>query len=134
MSKNQSNRLTTQHEESGGAVGIFGAEAKRHDTTVADVARLVVKRLQEAYPQLSFRHRKSIRKEEINAALRRIDPELGQTLFVLNANIIPDGGLIEVKDDWGNWRIVLVAEAKHQGRTSRTSEPADLWGKRKIMT
>lgn len=129
--KNQSNRLTTQHEASEGAVGIFGTEAKRHDTTVADVAQLVVKRLQDAYPQLSFRHRKSVRKEEINAALRRIDPELGQTLFVLNANIIPDGGLIEVKDDWGNWRIVLVAEAKHQGKDIENIRAGILVGKNK---
>lgn len=41
---------------------------------------------------------------------------MGQTLFVENANIIPDGGLIEVKDDNNNWRVILVSEAKHQGK------------------
>jgi type II restriction enzyme len=41
---------------------------------------------------------------------------LGQTLFVPNSRIKPDGGIIEVKDDNNNWRIVLVSEAKHQGK------------------
>ena len=31
-----------------------------------------------------------------------------------NSSIKPDGGIIEVKDDNGNWRVVLVSEAKHQ--------------------
>jgi len=33
-----------------------------------------------------------------------------------NSSIKPDGGIIEVKDDNGNWRVVLVSEAKHQGK------------------
>ena len=37
-------------------------------------------------------------------------------LFVSNASIIPDGGIIEVKDDNECWRIILVSEAKHQGK------------------
>ncbi len=41
---------------------------------------------------------------------------MGQTLFVENASIRPDGGIIEVKDDNDNWRIVVVSEAKHQGK------------------
>jgi type II restriction enzyme len=65
---------------------------------------------------LNFRYSKSIQKEEINEALKKIDSELGQTLFVPNSSIIPDGGIIEVKDDNDNWRVVLVAEAKHQGK------------------
>ena len=28
----------------------------------------------------------------------------------------PDGGIIEVKDDYGNWRIIVVSEAKYQGK------------------
>lgn len=68
------------------------------------------------FPKLSFRTRPSIRKEEINEALNKIDAELGQTLFVSNSSIIPDGGIIEVKDDTGRWRIILVSEAKHQGK------------------
>lgn len=41
---------------------------------------------------------------------------MGQTLFVENSSIIPDGGIIEVEDDRGGWRVVLVSEAKHQGK------------------
>ena len=114
--KNQSTRLTTQHKKSQGVVGIFGENAKLHDLTVGEISNLVITQLQEEYPQLTFQYKTSIRKEEINEALKKIDPELGQTLFVPNSSIKPDGGIIEVKDDNDNWRIVLVAEAKHQGK------------------
>ena len=114
--KNQSNRLTTQQKESKGVVGIFGEEAKLHDLTVGEISHRVVKELQKEYPQLEFRYKTSIKKEEINEALKKIDPELGQTLFVPNSSIIPDGGIVEVKDDNGNWRVILVSEAKHQGK------------------
>lgn len=114
--KNQSNRLTTQHTASKGVVGIFGAESKWHDIAVNEVSQLVMEQLQKDFPLLSFRYRTSVKKEEINAALRKIDAALGQTLFLPNASIIPDGGLIEVKDDKGNWRIILISEAKHQGK------------------
>ena len=33
-----------------------------------------------------------------------------------SASIKPDGGIIEVQDDDGNWRVVVVSEAKHQGK------------------
>lgn len=65
---------------------------------------------------MSFRYRKKIKKEEINIALQKVDKDLGQTLFVSNSSIKPDGGIIEVKDDYDNWRIILVTEAKHQGK------------------
>jgi len=35
---------------------------------------------------------------------------------VPDSKIKPDGGIIEVKDDEGRWRVVLVSEAKHQGK------------------
>ncbi|MBO1883381.1 restriction endonuclease [Capnocytophaga sp. Marseille-Q4570] len=114
--KNQSNRLTTQHTASKGVVGIFGAESKWHDLAVSEVSQLVMEQLQKDFPLLSFRYRTSVKKQEINVALRKIDVALGQTLFLPNASIIPDGGLIEVKDDKGNWRIILISEAKHQGK------------------
>lgn len=114
--KNQSRRLTEQHKESKGVVGIFGEEAELHDMTVGKISHFVIKQLEKDFPQLLFRYRTSIKKEEINEALRKIDSELGQTLFVENSCIIPDGGIIEVKDDDGNWRVVLVSEAKHQGK------------------
>ncbi|RKZ82787.1 MAG: restriction endonuclease [Candidatus Parabeggiatoa sp. nov. 3] len=114
--KNQSKRLTNQHKESQGVVGIFGEEAKSHDITVGKISQSVISQLEEDFPQLSFKYRTSIKKEEINEALKKVDSELGQTLFVSNSSIKPDGGIIEVRDDNDDWRIVLVSEAKHQGK------------------
>ena len=82
---------------------------------MSDVSRLLVKKLEQLYPLFHFRYRASVTKFEINKALQEIHVALGQTLFVTNSSIKPDGGLIEIKDDHGNWRIVLVSEAKHQG-------------------
>lgn len=114
--KNQSIRLTNQHKDSQGVVGIFGDDAKSHDSAVGNIAEKVIADLRLEYPQLTFRYRDSIRKEEINEALRKIDNELGKTIFVSNSSIKPDGGIVEVKDDNDFWRIVLVSEAKHQGK------------------
>ncbi len=114
--KNQSNRLTSQHKQSQGVVGIFGDDAKSHDLTVGKISKIVMEQLKSEYPQLSFRYRESIKKDEINEALKKVDPELGQTLFVSNSSIKPDGGVVEVRDDNGDWRVVLVTEAKHQGK------------------
>ena len=127
--KNQSKRLTNQHKKSQGVVGIFGNEAKLHDITVGKISHLVIKQLEKEFPQLSFRYRTSIKKEEINEALKKVDPELGQTLFVSNSSIIPDGGIIEVKDDNGNWRVLLVTEAKHQGKDIENIQTGNLVGK-----
>lgn len=127
--KNQSKRLTDQHKLSQGVVGIFGNEAKSHDLTVSEIASFVIERLKKEYPQLSFRRKKNVTKEEINIALKKIDPELGQTLFVSNSRIISDGGIIEVKDDDGNWRVILVSEAKHQGKDIENIKNGKLVGK-----
>ena len=80
---------------------------------------------------MKFRYRKDIEKREINSALKKIDPELGQTLYVENASIIPDGGIIEVKDDKGSWRVILVSEAKHQGKDIENIQKGELVGKNK---
>lgn len=114
--KNQSNRLTTQHKESKGVVGIFSEEAKLHDIAIGEISHQVFEQLQKDFPKLTFRYRTSITKQEINEALQKVDAELGQTLFVSNSSIIPDGGVIEVQDDNNEWRIILVSEAKHQGK------------------
>ena len=127
--KNQSKRLTNQHKKSQGVVGIFGDEAKLHDITVGKISHLVIEQLEKEFPQLSFRYRTSIKKEEINEALKKFYPELGQTLFVSNSSIIPDGGIIEVKDDNGNWRVLLVTEAKHQGKDIENIQKGNLVGK-----
>lgn len=127
--KNQSNRLTRQQKSSKGVVGIFGSEAKLHDMTVGQLSHIVKQVLENKFPKLEFRYRDSIKKEEINEALQNIDSELGQTLFVSNASIIPDGGIIEVKDDYGYWRVVLVSEAKHQGKDIENIRKGKLVGK-----
>ncbi len=44
---------------------------------------------------------------------------------------MPDGGIIEVKDDNGNWRVVLVSEAKHQGRDIENIAKGELVGAKK---
>lgn len=127
--KNQSKRLTIQHKESKGVIGIFGDEAKLHDRTVGEISQFVIEQLKNKFPQLAFRYKTSIKKEDINEALKKVDPELGQTLFVSNSNIIPDGGIIEVNDDNGNWRIILVSEAKHQGKDIENIKMGKLVGK-----
>jgi len=127
--KNQSKRLANQHKKSQGVVGIFGSEARLHDMAVGDISQLIIERLKIEYPQLTFQYKTSITKEEINKALQKIDKELGQTLFVSNSSIKPDGGVIEVKDDNGNWRIVLVSEAKHQGKDIDNIKKGKLVGK-----
>lgn len=127
--KNQSNRLTAQHKESQGEIGIFGEKAKNHDSLVCSVSKDIIKKLSIEYPQLSFRHRTSISKKEINESLQKINEQLGQTLFVSNSNIKPDGGLVEIKDDNGKWRIILVSEAKFQGKDIDNIKNGTLVGK-----
>lgn len=127
--KNQSTRLTQQHKESQGVIGIFGCEAKEHDSEVGKISKKVIAELSKEYPYLTFRYRKSIDKKEINEALKKVDDYLGQTLFVENASIIPDGGIIEVLDDNKEWRVVLVSEAKHQGKDIENIKKGVLVGK-----
>ena len=127
--KNQSKRLTEQHKESHGEIGIFGAEAKEHDSLVCSVSKEIIKELKVEFPQLSFRYRPSISKKEINDALQKIDKELGQTLFLSNSSIKPDGGIVEVKDDNGEWRVVVVSEAKFQGKDIDNIKQGKLVGK-----
>lgn len=112
----QSDRLTIQQKAAEGVLGIFDEEAQQHDQKVSDNSKITMRKLQEEFPLLTFRYRKSITKKEINNELHRIDNELGQTLFLQSANIIPDGGIIEVQDDNGKWHVVVVSEAKFQGK------------------
>lgn len=114
--KPNSTRLTNQHKGSQGVIGIFGDIAKTHDLTIGKITKFVIKQLQEEYPQLMFRYKKTILKKEINEVLKKMNPELGQTLFVNNSNIKPDGGVIQVKDDNEEWRVILVSEGKFQGK------------------
>lgn len=114
-SKGQSHRLKIQHELAGGPLGIFGDEAKKHDLSIRVVMNGIMEALQASYPELSFRRRPDISKQEINNKLASLDPGLGQVLFIQKASIRPDGGIIEVKDKSDNYRVVLASESKHQG-------------------
>ena len=129
MKKNQSSRLTAQHKKSQGVIGIFGEEAQLHDHNVYDNQYGVKSLLEKEFPKLKFRFRPEISKKEINETLQKIDSALGQTLFVNNSNIKPDGGLIEVLDDNNKWRVVLVSEAKHQGKDIENIKKGILVGK-----
>ena len=102
----QSDRLTTQQKAAEGCIGIFEEEAQKHDQEVYNTSTTTLKRLEREFPKLSFRYRRGVTKKEINEALQKIDSRLGQTLFVPSARIKPDGGIIEVKDDYGNNRYV----------------------------
>ena len=108
-------RLRETHTDFGGGRGIFGQEAKTHDKKTGDTARYVFDVLKETFPSLNFRHRFRIRKEEINSKLNHIDARLGVTQFVDTSSVKPDGGIIEVMDVHGGWRVILVSEAKKQG-------------------
>lgn len=131
MKKGQSNRLTEQQIKGKGPISIFHEDAKIHDEEVYNTSTKVMKLLSEEFPMLNFRYRKELSKKEINDALKQIDNYLGQTLFVEKARIIPDGGLIEVQDDNGAWRIILVSEAKHQGKDIENIQKGILVGKKK---
>lgn len=112
MSKRQTGRLTSQHISSGGASGIFGEDAQVHDKFVGRASLKVFERLKQEHPRYQFRFRQAIHKQEINEKLNSIDSRLGETLFVKDSKIKPDGGIIEVLDKDKKWRVVLVGEAK----------------------
>ena len=128
MKKEQSDRLTTQQKEGQGPISIFHEDAQMHDKEVGNTSILVKEQLEFEFPMLSFRYRNALSKKEINEALQKVDSYLGQTLFVESASIRPDGGLIEVQDDKGNWRVVLVSEAKHQGKDIENIKAGKLFG------
>lgn len=130
MKRGQSNRLTVQQKEGQGPITIFHKDAQIHDKEVGNISLYVKKQLEFEFPMLTFRYRKDLYKREINEALKRVDEYLGQTLFVESASIRPDGGLIEVQDDNGNWRVVLVSEAKHQGKDIENIRAGKLVGKK----
>jgi len=131
MKKNQTNRLSIQHKKSKGPKGIFGKSAQKHDVSVRDVSIFTFETLRKNFAQLEFRYRDRLKKSEINKKLNDVDARLGVTLFVGKSEIKPDGGIIEVKDKKGKWRIVLVSEAKHQGKDIENISKGVLVGKNK---
>lgn len=131
MSKGQTRRLTKQHISSGGASGIFGEEAQVHDNAVGRASKNVFDCLKQNYSKYQFRFRQIISKHEINEKLNSIDNRLGKTLFVKESSIKPDGGIIEVQDKDKKWRVVLVSEAKFQGKDVENIKAGILVGKNK---
>ena len=51
--KNQSVRLTEQHKDSHGTIGIFGDEAQKHDHLVGDISKRAKVELEKVYPQFA---------------------------------------------------------------------------------
>lgn len=132
MKKNkQTDRLREEKIKGQGPKEIFGESAQHHDTAVNDFSKAVFEKLKEDYPNLEFRFRETLQKKEINEKLNTVDPRLGVTIFVEKAEIRPDGGIIEVKDKDNRWRIVLVCEAKHQGKDIENLSKGILVGKNK---
>lgn len=129
MKKNQTDRLRTEKVRGQGPKEIFGDSAQVHDTSVNDCSKIVFETLKKDFPNLLFRFRDAIEKKEINEKLNSVDSRLGVTIFVAKASIKPDGGIIEVKDKNGNWRIILVCEAKHQGKDIENISKGILVGK-----
>jgi type II restriction enzyme len=129
--KGQALRLGIQQELGGGPLSIFGEAAQKHDLSIREVTAGVLTKLAEEFPNLEFRQRNSLTKKEINEKLRSFDPRLGQALFVESASIRPDGGITEVMDRHGKWRIVLVGESKHQGNDVEKILAGVLQGKNK---
>jgi len=129
MKKKQTDRLRTEKVKSQGPKEIFGENAQKHDKSVNSFSKIVFETLKRDFPKLEFRFRDSIEKKEINEKLNSVDSRLGLTIFVEKASIKPDGGIIEVKDKSGKWRIVLVCEAKHQGKDIENISKGILVGK-----
>lgn len=131
MSKEQTDRLTKQHILSGGASSIFGEDAQVHDNSVSRASRSVFEMLKQEHQRYKFRFRQEISKREINEKLNSIDKRLGETLFVKDSKIKPDGGIIEVQDRNKKWRVVLISEAKFQGKDVENIKAGLLVGKNK---
>lgn len=129
MKKKQTDRLRTEKVRGQGPKEIFGENAQKHDTSVNDFSKAVFETLKKDFPKLEFRFRDTLQKKEINEKLNSVDSRLGVTIFVGKAEIRPDGGIIEVKDKDGKWRIVLVCEAKHQGKDIENISKGILVGK-----
>lgn len=129
--KGQALRLGIQQELGGGPLTIFGSAAQKHDLSIREVTAGVLTKLAEEFPNFEFQLRATLSKKQINDKLKSFDPRLGQALFVDNASIRPDGGITEVKDRHGKWRVVLVGESKHQGNDIEKIAKGILQGKLK---
>lgn len=125
----QSDRLEEQQKNAQGSMSIFHPTSRIHDKEVFNISILVKNKLENDYPKLKFRYRRELFKTEINESLKKIDSCLGGTIYVENSKIKPDGGILEVLDDNGKWRVVLVSEAKYQGKDIENIKKGKLVGK-----
>ena len=132
LKKNVIKRLATQNSIASNdkvlTIGVLVDETYFAETSQL-VERIISQGIQKNNISILVYKDKIKKKEEINEALKKVDPELGQTLFVSDSSIRPDGGIIEVKEDNGNWRIVLVSEAKRQGKDIENIKNGKLVGK-----
>ena len=129
MAKKQTDRLRIEKVRGQGPKEIFGENAQIHDKSVNSFSKVVFETLKTDFPNLEFRFKDKITKKEINEKLNAVDARLGLTVFVENASIKPDGGIIEVKGKDDKWHIVLVCEAKHQGKDIENISKGVLVGK-----
>lgn len=127
----QTERLSIEKLKSQGPKEIFGENAQKHDKSVNDISKTVFEELKLDFKNLEFRFRNSIEKQEINKKLNSVDSRLGKTIYLPKASIKPDGGIIEVKNKLGEWHIILVSEAKHQGKDIDNISKGILVGKNK---
>jgi len=128
--KKQTDRLRTEKIRGQGPTEIFSEFAQKHDVAVNDFSKAIFETLKKDFPTLVFRFRKNISKKEINEKLNSVDSRLGVTLILQKGGIKPDGGIIEVKDKNDKWRIVLVCEAKYQGKDIENISKGILVGKK----
>lgn len=119
--KGQSERLSVHKTETGGPLEIFHKLAKEHDASVKMGAQNIKTVLELENPKHEFRIRPTLYKSEINEQLKNLDKRLGKELFV-NGYIMPESGLLEVKDNNGRWRLLLIGEAKFQGKDIQNIE------------
>ena len=95
---------------------LFGEEAKRHDLSIREVMESSREGVATPISRLGVSSPVGDSKEgNPRQAWRQSTPQLGQILFVENAEIRPDGGVIEVMDRYDQFRVTLVSESKHQG-------------------
>ena len=113
--KGQSDRLSAHKSLTGGPAEIFHRLARDHDNSVKKAAENIKKILVAKYPEYEFRIRSRLYKSEINDKLNAVDNRLGVEQFI-NGFITPESGLLEIKDKNDNWRLILLGEAKYQGR------------------
>jgi len=113
--KGQSDRLSAHKSLTGGPAEMFHLLAREHDSSVKKAAANIKEILAVKHPKYEFRIRSRLYKTEINGRLNTVDNRLGVEQFI-NGFILPESGLLEIKDKNDNWRLILLGEAKYQGR------------------